>query len=31
LRNATISSFLMLPSCNRNKQLVRVSPAMTET
>lgn len=23
--------FLMLPSCSRNRQLVRVSPAMTET
>lgn len=26
-----ISSFLMLPSCSLNKQLVRVRPAMTET
>lgn len=31
LRNSTISFFLMLPSCSRNRQLVRLKPAMTET
>lgn len=30
LRNSTCGSFLMLPSCSRNMQLVRDSPAMTE-
>ena len=31
LRNSTTSSFLMLPSCNLNQQLVRVKPAITQT
>ena len=30
LRNSTCCSFLMEPSCRRNRQFVRVSPAMTE-
>lgn len=31
LRNSTICSFLMRPSCSRNRQFVRVIPAMNET